>query len=129
MGDYAEQLMKAENQKVLIEALLGHLAWVLIGAVFLFMFRAFIDQFVHGIVWKIGRRYNETDIIKLNGDFGRIVRMGLFNMEIYVYILDKNEKVVGGYSYMIPNDKLRDLKIMKPLSNVAIPSALKSIHV
>lgn len=100
---------------------------VLLPIFLLYLARTFLDQLVWGLVWKLGRRYNENDVVIIDGEFGRIIRIGLFSVEFYVYeIVD--DKIVSGWTLNMANDKLRDLKLKKPLQNHSVPKALKTIH-
>jgi hypothetical protein len=45
---------------------------------------------------------------------GRLVRVGVWSTVIYLYWI-KNGEVVGGSKMVVSNDKLKDLKICKPL--------------
>lgn len=97
------------------EHLIGHFGWILVVAFMALMFRGLLKQFVAGLAWKLGRRYNETDVVVVDGYPGRITRIGLLFTEIYIYDTVKKPPNQG-WSWMIANDKLIDLMIWKPLS-------------
>ena len=63
---------------------------------------------------------NNDDIILLDGRPGRIVRVSLWKSVFYLYTIktkDGKKYVSGGTKLVIENNKLKDLKIEKPLGN------------
>ena len=62
----------------------------------------------------IGSDYDEDDVIELDGKPGRIVRVGIWSTVFFIYhIVDGN--IVSGDKLVVQNDKLKDMKISKPL--------------
>ena len=60
------------------------------------------------------------DIIVLDGRPGRLVRVSLWKSVFYLYTIktkDGKKYVSGGTKLVIENNKLKDLKIEKPLGN------------
>ena len=99
-----------------------------IGGLFLlYLVRSFADQLVHGMVWRRGRRYNENDVVLVDDEYARIVRIGWFFTEFYIYKLNDVQEPITGWSLMVANDKLRDMKIKKPLSRHESFAKLESI--
>jgi hypothetical protein len=95
--------------------LLGEFWWILIGLFFAALFKDILIQIGAGLVWKLGRRYNETDVVIVNEFFCRISRIGLFSVEFYVYDTVDNPPRFG-WTWMVSNDELKKLHIWKPLS-------------
>ena len=62
----------------------------------------------------IGSDYDEDDVIELDGKPGRIVRVGIWKTVFFIYhVVDGN--IVSGDKLVVQNDKLKDMKISKPL--------------
>ena len=76
-----------QNQVSLI---LGEYGWLFIVGVLTLLFRSTIEKFVAGLMIFMGNDYNEDDVV--------------------VYGI-----IVGGSKLVIQNDKLKDIKIEKPL--------------
>ena len=104
------------------EAIIGVALFIL-----LFFFRSSLENMIAGIIWKIGRTYNVDDVVKINGDWARIVRQNIWTTSFYVYHIVKG-KIVGGFTMNVANNQLRELKILKPLTMIDIPANLRNIH-
>ena len=60
----------------------------------------------------LGNDYNEDDVVEVDGDPGRIVRVGLWKTTFFIYhVVDGS--IVGGSKLVVANSKLKDLKIEK----------------
>ena len=72
-----------------------------------------------GLVVFFGNDYNNDDIVILDGRPGRIVRVSMWKSTFYLYTIKQDEKgkryISGGTKLVIENDKLKDLKLEKPL--------------
>ena len=72
----------------------------------------------------MGNDYNNDDIIILDGRPGRIVRVSMWKTTFYLYNVktgsDGKKFVSGGTKMSVENDKLKDLKIEKPLESVDV---------
>ena len=70
------------------------------------------------------RKYNNDDIIILDGRPGRIVRVSMWKTTFYLYNIktgaDGKKFVSGGTKMSVENDKLKDLKIEKPMESVDV---------
>ena len=56
----------------------------------------------------------EDDVIELDGKPGRIVRVGIWKTVFFIYhVVDGN--IVSADKLVVQNDKLKDMKISKPL--------------
>ena len=62
----------------------------------------------------MGNDYNEDDVVEVDGKPGRIVRCGLWSTTFFTYDV-RDGIIVGGSKLVVQNDKLKDLKIEKPL--------------
>ena len=84
-------------------------------------FKTTIESVLAGLVVFVGNDYNNDDIIVLDGRPGRIVRVSMWKTTFYLYTIKKGTEgkkfVSGGTKLVIENNKLKDLKIEKPLGN------------
>ena len=97
-----------------ISGLLGSYGWMFLAGLVMLLFRSTVENAVAGLMVFIGGDYNEDDIIELDGKPGRIVRVGIWKTVFFIYnIVDGN--IVSGDKLVIQNDKLKDMKISKPL--------------
>ena len=62
----------------------------------------------------MGNDYNEDDVVEVDGKPGRIVRCGIWSTTFFTYDV-REGIIVGGAKLVVQNDKLKDLKIEKPL--------------
>ena len=115
----AQQLQNAVQSDVSI--LLGEYGWLLLAALVVLFFKTTIETLIAGLVVFVGNDYNNDDIIILDGRPGRIVRVSMWKTTFYLYTLKKNKDgkrfISGGTKLIVENNKLKDLKIEKPLSN------------
>ena len=84
----------------------------------MFLMRNMIESRVSGLMVFIGNDYNADDIVEVDGRPGRIVRVGISKTVFFLYSLDKEGNIAGGSKLVIQNDKLKDLKIEKPLQEL-----------
>ena len=78
------------------------------------LFRSTVENVVAGLMVFIGNDYDEDDVIELDGKPGRIVRVGIWKTVFFIYhVVDGN--IVSGDKLVVQNDKLKDMKISKPL--------------
>ena len=97
-----------------VTTLLGNYGWMFIAGMVMLLFRSTIENAVAGLMVFIGSDYDEDDVIELDGKPGRIVRVGIWSTVFFIYhIVDGN--IVSGDKLVVQNDKLRDMKISKPL--------------
>ena len=84
-------------------------------------FKTTIESVLAGLVVFVGNDYNNDDIVVLDGRPGRIVRVSMWKTTFYLYTLKKwlvgKSFVAGGTKLIVENNKLKDLKIEKPLDN------------
>ena len=100
-----------QNQVSLI---LGEYGWLFIVGVLTLLFRSTIEKFVAGFMIFMGNDYNEDDVVEVDGKPGRIVRVGMWTTTFFTYDV-REGIIVGGAKLVVQNDKLKDLKIEKPL--------------
>ena len=92
-------------------------SWLLVSGVALLLFQNTIREAVDGIMVFLGNDYNEDDVVEVDGDPGRIARVGLWKTVFFIYhVVDGS--IVGGSKLVVANSKLKDLKIEKPLPNL-----------
>ena len=42
----------------------------------IYFIRSFVDAFIAGLIWKVGRKYNENDVVVIDGDEFRCIVFG-----------------------------------------------------
>ena len=105
--------METEIQKQ-VTTLLGDYGWLFFVGIIMLLFRSTVENVVAGLMVFIGNDYDEDDVIELDGKPGRIVRGGIWKTVFFIYhVVDGN--IVGADKLVIQNDKLKDMKISKPL--------------
>ena len=103
-----------------ISVLLGEYGWMFLAAIAILFFKTTIESTIAGLIIFIGNDYNNDDIIILDGRPGRIVRVSMWKTTFYLYnIQESNGKkhIASGTKLIVENDKLKDMKIEKPLDN------------
>ena len=111
-----------------ISVLLGEYGWMFLAALAVLFFKTTIESTIAGLIIFIGNDYNNDDIIILDGRPGRIVRVSMWKTTFYLYTIKKDPNgkkyVAGGTKLIVENDKLKDLKIEKPLDNFDLENCL-----
>ena len=97
-----------------VSLILGKYGWLFIVGVLTLLFRGTIEKFVSGMFVFMGNDYNEDDVVEVDGKPGRIVRCGIWSTTFFTYDV-REGIIVGGSKLVVQNDKLKDLKIEKPL--------------
>ena len=97
-----------------VSLLIGKYGWLFIVGVLTLLFRGTIEKFVSGLFIFMGNDYNEDDVVEVDGKPGRIVRCGMWSTTFFTYDV-RDGVIVGGAKLVVQNDKLKDLKIEKPL--------------
>ena len=100
-----------------IQEVIEEYSWLLISGIALLLFQNTIREAVDGIMVFLGNDYNEDDVVEVDGEPGRIVRVGMWKTVFFIYHI-VNGKIVGGSKLVVANSKLKDLKIEKPLPNL-----------
>ena len=97
-----------------VSLMIGKYGWLFIVGVITLLFRSTIEKFVAGMMIFVGNDYNEDDVVEVDGKPGRIVRVGIWSTTFFTYDV-RDGIIVGGAKLVIQNDKLKDIKIEKPL--------------
>ena len=104
-----------------VSFVLGEYGWMVLAAASILFFKATIESSIAGLLVFVGNDYNNDDIIILDGRLGRIVRVSMWKTTFYLYTVKKDPGgknfISGGTKLVVENDKLKDLKIEKPLDN------------
>ena len=111
-----------------ISVLLGEYGWMFLAALAVLFFKTTIESTIAGLMIFIGNDYNNDDIVILDGRPGRIVRVSMWKTTFYLYSIQKDPNgkkfVASGTKLIVENDKLKDLKIEKPLDNFDLENCL-----
>jgi len=111
-----------------ISVLLGEYGWLFLAALAVLFFKTTIESTIAGLIIFIGNDYNNDDIVIIDGRPGRIVRVSMWKTTFYLYSIKKDSNgkkyVAGGTKLIVENDKLKDLKIEKPLDNFDLENCL-----
>ena len=111
-----------------ISVLLGEYGWMFLAALVVLFFKTTIESVLAGLLVFVGNDYNNDDIIILDGRPGRIVRVSMWKTVFYLYTIKKGEGtdgrkfISGGTKLIVENNKLKDLKLEKPLDNFDLES-------
>ena len=97
-----------------VSLLIGKYGWLFLVGVLTLLFRSTIEKFVAGLFIFKGNDYNEDDVVEVDGKPGRIVRCGVWSTTFFTYDI-RDGIIVGGSKLVVQNDKLKDIKIEKPL--------------
>ena len=100
-----------------LQALIGEYGWLFASGIVVLLFQNTIREAVDGIMVFLGNDYNEDDVVEVDGEPGRIVRVGMWKSVFFIYHV-VNGQIVGGAKLVVANSKLKDLKIEKPLPNL-----------
>jgi len=103
--------------KSLIENLIGEYGWLFLTGIIALLFQSTIQEAVDGLMVFLGNDYNEDDVVEVDGEPGRIVRVGIWKTVFFIYHI-VGGKIVGGSKLVVANSKLKDLKIEKPLPSL-----------
>ena len=97
-----------------VTGLIGKYGWMFGAGAAMLLFRQTIESFVAGVMIFMGNDYNEDDVVEVDGKPSRIVRVGMWSTTFFTYDV-RDGVIVGGSKLVVQNDKLKDLKIEKPL--------------
>ena len=103
-----------EQVQGMVSEMIGKYGWLFLIGVLTLLFRSTIEKFVAGFFIFMGNDYNEDDVVEVDGKPGRIVRCGIWSTTFFTYDV-RDGIIVGGAKMVVQNDKLKDLKIEKPL--------------
>ena len=108
-----------------IQNLIGEYGWLFVSGLIVLLFQNTIREAVDGLMVFLGNDYNEDDVVEVDGEPGRIVRVGLWKTVFFIYHVVDGQ-IVGGAKLVVANSKLKDLKIEKPLPNLDLSKYKKS---
>ena len=97
-----------------VTGMIGKYGWMFLAGAAVLLFRSTIETSVAGLMIFMGNDYNEDDVVEVDGKPGRIVRCGIWSTTFFTYDV-RDGIIVGGAKLVVQNDKLKDLKIEKPL--------------
>ena len=100
-----------------VTGLIGKYGWMFGAGVAIMLFRQTIENAVDGFMVFFGNDYNEDDVVEIDGKPGRIVRVGIWKTVFFTYDV-RDGKVVSGSKLVVANNRLKNLKIEKPLSSL-----------
>ena len=100
-----------------VTGLIGKYGWLFFVGTAIFLFRQTIENAVDGFMVFFGNDYNEDDVVEIDGKPGRIVRVGIWKTVFFTYDV-RDGKVVSGSKLVVANNRLKNLKIEKPLSSL-----------
>ena len=103
-----------EQVQSMVSEMIGKYGWLFLVGVLTLLFRSTIEKLVAGYMIFKGNDYNEDDVVEVDGKPGRIVRVGVWSTTFFTYDIVEGI-IVGGAKLVIQNDKLKDIKIEKPL--------------
>ena len=103
-----------EQVQGMVSELIGKYGSLFLVGVLTLLFRGTIEKAVSGLFIFMGNDYNEDDVVEVDGKPGRIVRCGIWSTTFFTYDV-REGIIVGGSKLVVQNDKLKDLKIEKPL--------------
>ena len=92
----------------MLQKVVGEYSWLLISGIAFLLFQNTIREAVDGIMVFLGNDYNEDDVVEVDGDPGRIVRVGLWTTVFFIHhVVDGN--TVGGSKLVVANSKFKVL--------------------
>ena len=97
-----------------VTGMIGKYGWMFVAGAAVLLFRTTIETSVAGLMIFMGNDYNEDDVVEVDGKPSRIVRVGMWSTTFFTYDV-RDGIIVGGSKLVIQNDKLKDIKIEKPL--------------
>jgi len=100
-----------------VTGLIGKYGWLFGAGVAILLFRQTLENAVDGFMVFFGNDYNEDDVVEIDGKPGRIVRVGIWKTVFFTYDV-RDGKVVSGSKLVVANNRLKNLKIEKPLSSL-----------
>ena len=100
-----------------VTGLIGKYGWLFGAGAAMLLFRQTIENAVDGFMVFFGNDYNEDDVVEIDGKPGRIVRVGIWKTVFFTNEI-REGKVVSGSKLVVANNRLKNLKIEKPLSSL-----------
>ena len=94
---------------------------VIIAAIFSLLFKEFIINIVKSLVFRITSGLKEDDVLVFwdgSKSPARIVRIGWLSTTLFLYDINSEGIVTGGYRITMQNSKLESVKLLKHLSMI-----------
>ena len=85
-----------------LQALIGEYGWLFASGIVVLLFQNTIREAVDGIMVFLGNDYNEDDVAEVDGEPGRIVRVGMWKTVFFIYHV-VNGQIVGGAKLFVAN--------------------------
>jgi small-conductance mechanosensitive channel len=101
----------------MVEQFLGEYVWILLVGFTALIFKSTIESIIAGLFVFLSNDYNEDDVVIVNGDMGRIVRVSPWSTTFYIYEVFEG-RIIGGRKLVVANTELKTLRIVKPLSKL-----------
>ena len=103
-----------------VTKLLGEYGWMFLAGSALFLFKSTIESAVEGLKVFLGNDLNTDDVVILDRRPARVIRVGLWKTTFFLYNVKMNGKphIDSANKLSIQNDKLKDIKIEKPLKKL-----------
>ena len=79
----------------IFQTLISEYSWLLVSGILLLLFNNTITEVVDGLMIFLGNDYNEDDVVEVDGEPGRIIRVGIWKTVFFIYHI-VNGKIVGG---------------------------------
>lgn len=87
-----------------------------------------VSLWLDGRFWHAHRNFDFDDPVIVDGTLSRMVRATTTDTVFYQYTVDKDGRVIFADKLPVANDKLKDLKITKQLSNHHRPDMLRPVN-
>ena len=103
-----------------VTQLLGEYGWMFLAGSALFLFKSTIESAVEGLKVFVGDDLNTDDVVILDRRPARVIRVGIWKTTFFLYTIKMNGKphIDSANKLSIQNDKLKDIKIEKPLKKL-----------
>tara|TARA_R110000824_G_scaffold89077_2_gene218640 strand:- start:113 stop:508 length:396 start_codon:yes stop_codon:yes gene_type:complete len=113
MEEKAEQVLRSEAGSA-ISTVLGEFWWVAFVAFIFLLLKGTLDSLVDGFIFRWSNDYAETDEVMIDGHPARIVKLGVWSVSFYVYVVQGGQ-ITSGWERSIQMSELKHHSIMKPL--------------
>jgi hypothetical protein len=110
----------------IVEHFLGKYGWIILFGFIATIFKDTLQEVIAGLQIFLGNEYNNDDAVYVDGEPGRIVRVGKWKTTFYMYDYDKDGNISGGNALSIQNSELKHLRIARPLPKLEIPKKKKA---
>ncbi len=98
---------------------IGEWGWLFLVGLAVLMFRTTISSLLDSVIMFIGSDFTTDDVVIIDGKPARIIRKGIWKTVFFIYTI-KYHQIVRKTKLVVLNEKLKDLKIEKPLPDLRI---------